>query len=276
MNCNSSSVVAIDPVVPRARISDLRAETLAALIREHRPRPVRRLLAVGCGSGKETAVLAETLGAEVIGIDLAGQFDPAAAAMVDLRRGDATDLEFPDRTFDCVYCCHTLEHTQDHFAALREMRRVLAEGGSFCIGVANRLRLLGYGAQAGFSSAELRDDLRHVFGNALDITLPCYQRVHRGHAGLCRLIDASLLGQILYPSVYFIGHKAATASGVAVRRKLPSGRTFRGVIAFRGQFHHELAALADLAVGTYHAAMHFHQIAHQRQPYAQPALRAVE
>ncbi len=110
MNGSANPVVAIDPVVPPARIRDLRTEALADLIRERSARPIRRLLVVGCGSGKEAAVLAEALQAHTVGIDLVEQFDPTAAAVVDLRRGDATDLEFPDHSFDFVYCYHTLEH----------------------------------------------------------------------------------------------------------------------------------------------------------------------
>ncbi len=244
MNGSASPVVAIDPVVPPARLHDLRTESLADLMRERSVRPIRRLLVVGCGSGKEAAVLAETLGAQTIGIDLVEQFDPDAAAIVDLRHGDATNLDFPDHSFDLVYCYHALEHIPDYFAALWEMRRVLVDGGGFCIGVPNRLRLMAYigspgvsmreklrwnlidwkarlrgrfrneyGAHAGFSSAELQEDLQRAFGNAEEITLPYYQRVYRNQAGLCRLIDASGLGQIVYPCVYFAGEKYRQARG---------------------------------------------------------------
>jgi SAM-dependent methyltransferase len=233
-----SGSMALDPDMPRHRIRDLRTEALAGLIQERSRQPIRRLLVVGCGSGKEAAVLAGTLAAKTVGIDIAGDFDPDAAAFADLRVGDATRLDFPDRTFDFVYSYHTLEHIPDHMAALGEMRRVLVDGGGFCIGTPNRLRLLAYfgspgvslrekirwnvvdwkarlrgrfrneyGAHAGFSSAELKHELQRVFGNAEKITLPYYLRVYRNHAALCRLLDASGLGQILYPCVYFVGRK---------------------------------------------------------------------
>lgn len=215
------------------RIRDVRTEALAAIIQERTSRPMGRMLVAGCGSGLEAAVLSDALRAEVIGIDLKGEFDPAAAAVADLRRGDATGLEFADRTFDFVYSYHVLEHIPDSAKALLEMNRVLAAGGGICIGTPNRLRLVGYvgggatwrqrlewniadwkarlqgrfrnelGAHAGFSSGELRAALERVFDSVEDVTLPYYLRVYRNHTSLMRLLDSSGLGRFLFPAIYF-------------------------------------------------------------------------
>src|SRR5688572_27634021 len=80
-----SPIAELDSPAPRARLRDFRTEVLANLIREKHGQPVRRLLVVGCGSGKEAAVLADVLDCETIGIDVVEEFDPAAAAVVDLR-----------------------------------------------------------------------------------------------------------------------------------------------------------------------------------------------
>lgn len=48
---------------------------------------------------------------------------------VDLRRGDAQDLEFPDTSFDTVVCTFSLCAIPDDRRALREMARVLRPGG---------------------------------------------------------------------------------------------------------------------------------------------------
>jgi len=225
------------PDGPQERIRDRRTEALAAIIQERISRPVRRLLVVGCGSGQEAAVLADILVAEVIGIDLDGAFDPAAAAVVDLRRGDATCLDFAEGTFDFVFSYHVLEHIPNYPKALDEMKRVLVAGGGFCIGTPNRLRLVGYlgskdassreklvwniadwkarlhgrfrnefGAHAGFSSAELKAALERVFDRAEDITLQYYMGVYRNHALLARRLGTSGLGRFVFPSIYFLGH----------------------------------------------------------------------
>ena len=243
MNAISSPAAALDvPAQPR-RFRDLRTEALAELIRASSHRPIRRLLVVGCGSGREAAVLAEELGPgmETTGIDIVVNFDAEAATVVRLLHGDATKLEFAAGSFDCVYSYHALEHIPRHVQALREMRRVLAENGLLCIGTPNRSRLFAYagsraslreklrwnmidwkarlrgrfsnecGAHAGFSSSELQRELQGVFGNAEEITLPYYLRVYRKHVRLCRLLDASGLDQLLFPCVYFLGRKQSPA-----------------------------------------------------------------
>lgn len=49
-----------------------------------------------------------------------------ANAMVRL---DLMDIDFPDDTFDVIYCSHVLEHVADDRRAIRELHRVLAPGG---------------------------------------------------------------------------------------------------------------------------------------------------
>jgi SAM-dependent methyltransferase len=239
MNAISSAAEALGLPAQTRRFRDLRTEALAELIRASSHLPIRRLLVVGCGSGKEAAVLAEELGpaTETTGIDIVVNFDPEAAQAVRLLHGDATKLEFAEGSFDCVYSYHALEHIPRHVQALREMRRVLVDNGLLCIGTPNRSRLFAYagsraslweklrwnmidwkarlrgrfrnecGAHAGFSSSELQRELQGVFGNAEEITLPYYLRVYRRHARLCRLLDASGLGRLLFPCVYFLGRK---------------------------------------------------------------------
>jgi len=217
---------------------DDRTAVLAGIVRERVRTAVRRLLVVGCGSGKEAAVLAAAFGAQAVGVDLEASFDPAAAVLAQLRRGDATRLEFGDGSFDFVYSYHVLEHIPDYAQALAEMRRVLAHGGAYCVGTPNRLRLVGYlgsqasswreklawnaadwkarlrghfrnefGAHAGFTSAELKQALERAFGNAEEITLRYYLGVYRKHAGLVRALGRSGLSRFLFPAVYFVGTK---------------------------------------------------------------------
>ena len=217
---------------------DGKTEVLAGLIRERTRSPIRRLLVVGCGSGVEAAILAKELGAQVVGVDMCSSFDLAAAAVVDLRRGDATCLDFANESFDFVFSYHALEHIPAYSKALAEMARVLSKGGAYCVGTPNRLRLFGYlgskdatwrdkiawnladwkarlfgrfrneyGAHAGFSSGELKASLARVFDQNEGITLPYYRRVYQGYEVWVSLLGKLGLGRFLFPSVYFMGRK---------------------------------------------------------------------
>ena len=42
---------------------------------------------------------------------------------------DVTDIQFPDGTFDIVYCSHVLEHVPDDQKAMREFHRILKPSG---------------------------------------------------------------------------------------------------------------------------------------------------
>ncbi|MFA6468664.1 MAG: methyltransferase domain-containing protein [Bacteroidota bacterium] len=42
---------------------------------------------------------------------------------------DITDIQYPDETFDAVYCSHVLEHVQNDRKAMREFFRVVKKGG---------------------------------------------------------------------------------------------------------------------------------------------------
>ena len=42
---------------------------------------------------------------------------------------DIMDIQYPDESFDVIYCSHVLEHVPDDRKAMREFRRVLKRGG---------------------------------------------------------------------------------------------------------------------------------------------------
>jgi ubiquinone/menaquinone biosynthesis C-methylase UbiE len=101
---------------------------LATLQRLLAPSPGMRLLEVGCGRGHLLRRVQDQ-GIDAIGIDV----NPEAAAAAVTRNVlsmSATDLEFPDGSFDQVYSMHAIEHIPDAGAALGEMSRVVRPGGS--------------------------------------------------------------------------------------------------------------------------------------------------
>lgn len=44
-------------------------------------------------------------------------------------RMDVTDIQFPDSSFDIIFCSHVLEHVPDDFQAIKEFNRVLKPNG---------------------------------------------------------------------------------------------------------------------------------------------------
>lgn len=97
-----------------------------------RIQPQERVLDLGCGPGDGTVRVAE-LGAVAIGLDYSpGMLDKAGQEPLTrgrLLRGDAGRLPFKDGAFDKVVCTNSFHHYPDHFAALKEVRRVLRPGG---------------------------------------------------------------------------------------------------------------------------------------------------
>jgi SAM-dependent methyltransferase len=95
-------------------------------------KPGERVLDVATGTGIVARLAAARVGPEgtVTGIDVnEGMLAAAAAAgpgEVDWQRADATELPFPDGSYDLVTCQQGLQFVTDHRGALHEMRRVLA------------------------------------------------------------------------------------------------------------------------------------------------------
>lgn len=62
-------------------------------------------------------------------LKLARERSTSLSREIDLREGDAQQLDFPDATFDTVVCTFSLCAIPDERKAVAEMRRVLKPGG---------------------------------------------------------------------------------------------------------------------------------------------------
>jgi SAM-dependent methyltransferase len=109
--------------------------TLHAILREVLAPPGSarpRALDAGCGTGFQTAILAD-LGYEVHGADLSGGLLAVARRRVPaarLTRADVEALPYADASFDAVTCCgSTLSFVAAPGRAIAEMARVLRPGG---------------------------------------------------------------------------------------------------------------------------------------------------
>jgi ubiquinone/menaquinone biosynthesis C-methylase UbiE len=91
--------------------------------------PGGRVLEVGCGTGLILRRVRE-FAPRAIGVDLSGgMLGHARARGLTVGQASATQLPFPDRSFDLVYSFKVLPHVPDLGAALREIVRVLDVGG---------------------------------------------------------------------------------------------------------------------------------------------------
>lgn len=127
-----------------------------------RLRPGQRLLDVGCGPGTITVDLARRVApGRVLGVDTSAEVieradsqavaevaappgtvppvtappgaGPARTVDVGFAVGDVYALDEPDGCFDVVHAHQVLQHLTDPVAALRELRRVLAPGGTLAV-----------------------------------------------------------------------------------------------------------------------------------------------
>ena len=102
------------------------------------------LLDCGCGPGTITLGLAEVVApAQATGIDIEPGMIAQAKAFavergvenVEFQQADILDLPFPDNSFDVVLTSAVLEHLGDPRSAVKELHRVVKQGG--LVGVVN-------------------------------------------------------------------------------------------------------------------------------------------
>lgn len=182
----------------------------------------KKVLELGTGTGGTATMLAKQ-GASVVGIDLlpfrlgeakerANQHDVADA--VDFSLMDATQLAFPDNTFDFIISKSVLVFTE-HAQAAKECHRVLKPGGKaiFIENMRNhpmvwiyRKLFLKYSRELHyFSIADIKaigkefDEMEHREFHLLSLGALFWQKVipiplfYRGTLQLLRLIDRTLL-----------------------------------------------------------------------------------
>jgi ubiquinone/menaquinone biosynthesis C-methylase UbiE len=137
-------------------------------------RPGERILDVACGTGIVARLASQRVGATgfVAGLDInpgmlevARSITPESEA-IEWNEGNAEAMPLPDEAFDVVLCQMGLQFMPDRTGALKEMHRVLVEGGRLLVsmpGPASPLFIILADEIQRHISSEAAGFVRHVF-----------------------------------------------------------------------------------------------------------------
>lgn len=165
---------------------------VARFLELEKSRGARRLLDLGCGTGRHS-LYAANLGFEVTAVDLSA----AALAIlqhkltqspqdVQVHIHDIRRVPFADASFDSVLCVWTLGHGLfvDTALAIEEVARVLKPGGGFCSDFMSRAdETYGTGTEIEpdtfIGSVDGEEHIPHHYfeANELERLFECYTRV---------------------------------------------------------------------------------------------------
>jgi SAM-dependent methyltransferase len=189
-----------------------RREYLDLRVMRLRARPGRRLLDVGCGSGRFIRLMQE-LGWRAEGVD----FDKAAVETarrdgLSVRLGALEAQGYAGGSFDAVTINHVIEHVPDPVGLLRESHRILAPSGQIIVVTPNA---------ASLGHARFRDAWRGLEPpRHLQIFSPQSMRAALERAGFtgCSIRTSVQLAGMIY------GHSVALRAGVSPRSAKAPGR----------------------------------------------------
>jgi SAM-dependent methyltransferase len=101
-----------------------------------------KVLDVGCAMGGFLDYLHKKGLNKLCGIDLIEDYVSYAKKKGDyiIKLGSAESIPFEDNSFDLLVLDQVMEHLVEPVKAFREAKRVLVEGGLFCIGIPDALR----------------------------------------------------------------------------------------------------------------------------------------
>lgn len=119
----------------QAVLGNVRNEAQSYYLQDMIPLDRKTILDLGCGAGYWSDRISKLYPwMYVTGIDSGVDFiakaqDKYASERVTFQVADFMNLPFPNESFDCIYADNTLEHAYDVDKTLREIYRILRQGG---------------------------------------------------------------------------------------------------------------------------------------------------
>jgi ubiquinone/menaquinone biosynthesis C-methylase UbiE len=112
-------------------------------------RPIRRILDLGCGTGRFSQALATRFDVEVVAIDPSQKMLAIARGKpheprVHYEEGRAEAIPLEAKSVDMVFTSMTFHHFADRALVARECRRVLRGGGALVVRTASREQIDSY------------------------------------------------------------------------------------------------------------------------------------
>jgi O-antigen biosynthesis protein len=104
------------------------------------PNSAKRVLDLGCGTGRLGEALGARQSAAVVGVEISPEAASAARGRLErvvLGDVESADVEFEPASFDCVVCADVLEHLRRPDLVLKKIRRWLAPHGSLVTSIPN-------------------------------------------------------------------------------------------------------------------------------------------
>ncbi|MFH0753395.1 MAG: class I SAM-dependent methyltransferase [Candidatus Omnitrophota bacterium] len=162
-----------------------------------------RVLDVGCGEGTLLRMLKDA-GHQIQGVDAAQTGKDLClqkglpCEVVDISRAV---FPFADDSFDVVLCLETLEHLENPYHCISQIKRVLKKGGTFIASIPNPKSLHGYIYPGLF---EFRNFELFLKLNGFTVTRQAWWGQNTMFNGFCRKIAAAdgacwkWVGQFIY------------------------------------------------------------------------------